>query len=193
MSRSFLFLLASARRDGNSELLARAAAQQLGAGAQQTWLDLTRLSLSDYVDERHAPGGATDGDEVEAVLHRATLDASDIVIVSPLYWYSLSSYAKRYLDYWSKWLATPDPGFKAKMAGRTLWGVTAMAHQQEVVAEPLRLTLHHTAAYMGMRFGGVLLGNGTRPGHVLADERAAARAKAFFAPEAPLAHFPYDA
>jgi hypothetical protein len=104
----------------------------------------------------------------------------------------VSSYAKRYLDYWSKWLSTPDPGFRDAMAGRTLWGVTAMAHREEEVAEPLVLTLHHTAAYMGMRFGGVLLGNGSRPGQVLTDERAAARAKTFFAQEAPLARFPYE-
>ncbi|QHC30495.1 hypothetical protein GR129_18500 [Streptomyces sp. HF10] len=53
------------------------------------------------------------------------------------------------------------------MAGRALWGVTAMAHREEAVAWPLELTLHHSAAYMGMNFGGVLRGNGTRPGHVL--------------------------
>ncbi|MFJ6796208.1 flavodoxin family protein [Streptomyces sp. NPDC091268] len=197
MARSFLFLLGSARPDGNSESLARAAAEQLGPGVEQTWLDLARLPLADYVDARHAEGNAERGttgpaDEAEAALHRATLAATDIVVVSPLYWYSVSSYAKRYLDYWSKWLSTPDPEFKAKMAGRTLWGVTAMAHRQEEVARPLVLTLHHTAAYMGMRFGGVLLGNGTRPGQVLADERAAARAKTFFAGEAPLARFPYE-
>jgi hypothetical protein len=103
----------------------------------------------------------------------------------------MSSYAKRYLDYWSKWLATPDPGFRSKMAGRTLWGVTAMAHREEEAADPLVLTLQHTAAFMGMRFGGVLLDNGSRPGQVLNDEQAAIRAKAFFAKEAPLARFPF--
>lgn len=191
MTSSFLFLLGSARTDGNSELLARAAAEQLPASADQRWLDLTRLHLPDYHDARHSsdPWPTRQGDE--ALLWEATLAATDIVIVSPLYWYSVSSYAKRYLDYWSRWLATPDPGFKAKMAGRTLWGVTAMAHREEVVAEPLILTLHHTAAYMGMRFGGVLLGNGSRPGQVLNDEKAVIRAKTFFAQEAPLARFPY--
>jgi multimeric flavodoxin WrbA len=191
MTRSFLFLLASARAEGNSELLARAAAEQLPGGTEQQWLDLTRLRLPDYCDARHATGSWPEQSHEEE-LRQATLAATDIVIVSPLYWYSVSSYAKRYLDYWSKWLATPDPEFKAKMGGRTLWGVTAMAHREEVVAEPLILTLHHTAAYMGMRFGGVLLGNGSRPGQVLGDEQAAVRAKTFFAGEAPLARFPYE-
>ncbi|MFZ3467753.1 flavodoxin family protein [Streptomyces sp. 4.24] len=192
MARSFLFLLGSARAEGNTELLARAAAEQLPGDTEQRWLDLSRLRLPDYQDVRHADGTWPREESDEALLREATLAATDVVIASPLYWYSLSSYAKRYLDHWSKWLVTPDPGFKEKMAGRTLWGVTAMAHSEEVVAEPLVLTLHHSAAYMGMRFGGVLLGNGSRPGQVLADERAAARAKTFFAREAPLARFPYE-
>jgi multimeric flavodoxin WrbA len=190
-TRSFLFLSASGRPDGNTELLARAAAEQLPSGTAQRWLDLAAHPLPDYQDGRHADGHWA-GQENEALLHGATLAATDIVIASPLYWYSLSSYAKRYLDYWSKWLRTPDPGFRAKMSGRTLWGVTTMAHAEEEVALPLELTLNHTAAYMGMRFGGVLLGHGSRPGQVLDDERALLRAKTFFASEAPLARFPYD-
>ncbi len=189
MTRSFLFLLASAREDGNTLTLARSAAEQLPAETEQCWLDLTELRLADFVDGRH-DGVAREQQDTEERLRQATLAATDIVIASPLYWYSLSSYAKRYLDYWSRWLATPDPGFRAKMAGRTLWGVTAMAHRESEFAEPLVLTLNHTAAYMGMRFGGVLLGNGSRPGQVLADEQAALRAKTFFAQNAPLACFP---
>lgn len=191
MSRSFLFLLSSARPGGNTELLARAAAEQLLAGTEQRWLNLAHLSLPDYSDTRHADSPWPE-QENEEPLRQATLTATDIVVASPLYWYSLSSYAKRYLDYWSKWLRTPDPGFREKMAGRTLWGVTAMAHREQEVAEPLVLTLHHTAAYMGMRFGGVLLGNGSQPGQVLDDEQALVRAKTFFARTAPLARFPYE-
>lgn len=78
------------------------------------------------------------------------------------------------------------------MAGRTLWGVTALAHEEEEVADPLIGTLNHSAAYMGMRFGGVLLGNGSKPGDVLTDSAALTRAKTFFAQEPPLARFPYD-
>ena len=50
----------------------------------------------------------------------------------------------------------------------------------------------NSAAYLGMRFGGVLLGNGSKPGDVLNDTEALARAKTFFAQDAPLARFPYE-
>jgi hypothetical protein len=45
---------------------------------------------------------------------------------------------------------------------------------------------------MGMRFGGVLLGNGSKPGDVLTDDAALTRAKTFFEQEAPSARFLYE-
>ena len=122
----------------------------------------------------------------------ATLGATDLVIASPLYWYSVSSHVKRYLDHWSGWLRTPGVDFRNRMAGRTLWGVTALAHAEEEVAAPLVATLNHSAAYLGMRFGGVLLGNGSKAGDVLHDPVALARARTFFDREAPFARFPYE-
>jgi multimeric flavodoxin WrbA len=191
MTRRFLFVLGSARAEGNSELLARRAAEQLPPDVEQEWIDLTELPLPDFEDLRHDNDHVRPTEGNVARLLDATLAATDIVIVSPLYWYSVSAQTKRYLDHWSGWLRTPGLDFKATLAGRTLWGVTALAHTQEVVADPLVGTLHNSAAYMGMRFGGVLLGNGSKPGDVLTDTAALTRAKTFFAQEAPLARFLY--
>ncbi|MET9577119.1 flavodoxin family protein [Streptomyces sp. DT199] len=192
MTRRFLFVLGSARAEGNSELLARRAAEQLPPDVEQEWIDLTELPVPDFEDLRHDSDHVRPTEGNVARLLDATLAATDIVIVSPLYWYSVSAQTKRYLDYWSGWLRTPGLDFKATLAGRTLWGVTALAHTQEVVADPLVGTLHNSAAYMGMRFGGVLLGNGSKPGDVLTDDAALTRAKTFFEREAPLARFLYE-
>ncbi|WP_093780909.1 flavodoxin family protein [Streptomyces sp. yr375] len=190
--RSFLFVLGSSRADGNSELLARAAADQLPSDVEQTWVSLARHPLPDFEDLRHDSDHVRPTEGSPALLLDATLAATDIVIVSPLYWYSVSAQTKRYLDHWSGWLRTPEIDFKATLAGRALWGVTALAHDETVVADPLVGTLHNSAAYLGMRFGGVLLGNGSKPGDVLRDTEALARAKTFFAQEAPLARFTYE-
>ena len=192
MTRRFLFVLGSARAEGNSELLARRAAEQLPPDVEQEWIDLTELPVPDFEDLRHDSDHVRPTEGNVARLLEATLAATDIVIVSPLYWYSVSAQTKRYLDYWSGWLRTPGLDFKATLAGRTLWGVTALAHTQEVVADPLVGTLHNSAAYMGMRFGGVLLGNGSKPGDVLTDDAALTRAKTFFEQEAPLARVLYE-
>ncbi|MFF5427383.1 MULTISPECIES: flavodoxin family protein [unclassified Streptomyces] len=189
--RSFLFVLGSSRSDGNTEILARAAAAQLPADVPQRWVDLNELDLPDFQDGRHETDGRPAG-ETEELLLRATTEATDIVIASPLYWYSVSAQTKRYLDYWSGWLNLPGSDFKQRMAGGTLWGVTVMADSDHVVADGLTTTLHHSAAYLRMRFGGVLTGTGSRPGRVRADEQAMIHAKTFFEREAPLARFPYE-
>ncbi|MEU0738406.1 NAD(P)H-dependent oxidoreductase [Streptomyces sp. NPDC006134] len=192
MSRRFLFVLGSSRPDGNTKSLARRAAEQLPESVEQQWIDLAEHPLPDFEDLRHDSDHVRPREGNAALLLDATLAATDIVIASPLYWYSVSALTKRYLDYWSGWLRTPGLDFKATLAGRTLWGVTALAHEEQEVADPLIGTLNNSAAYMGMRFGGVLLGNGSKPGDVLRDTEALARAKTFFAQEAPFARFPYE-
>ncbi|MFF1543413.1 flavodoxin family protein [Streptomyces sp. NPDC058291] len=190
--RRFLFVLGSSRPDGNTEALARAAAEQLPADVEQQWISLARHPLPDFEDLRH------DSDRVRptagntALLLDATLAATDIVIASPLYWYSVSAQTKRYLDHWAGWLRTPGLDFRAALAGRTLWGVTVLADGEPAVADPLAGTLRNSAAYLRMRFGGVLLGNGSKPGDVLSDTEALANAKTFFAREAPPARFPHE-
>ncbi|MGW1713736.1 flavodoxin family protein [Streptomyces sp. NPDC002156] len=180
MNRSFLFLLGSSRTDGNTEALSRRAAEQLPAEVEQHWLSLAEHPLPDFEDLRHDADHVRPTGNNTALLLDATLAATDIVIVSPLYWYSVSAPVKRYLDYWSGWLRTPDLDFKATLAGRTLWGVTVLADPDPALADPLVGTLRNSAAYMGMRFGGVLLGNGSKPGDVLKDTGALTRAKTFF-------------
>ncbi|MQY35453.1 putative NAD(P)H-dependent FMN-containing oxidoreductase YwqN [Streptomyces sp. RB17] len=193
MSRRFLFVLGSARAEGNTELLARAAAEQLPGDVEQRWIRLAEHPLPDFVDLRHDSDHVRPpSDSATGLLLDATLAATDIVIASPLYWYSLSGLTKRYLDYWSGWLRTPGVDFKATLAGRTLWGIAALAHDEPSVADPYAGTLNNSAAYMGMRFGGVLLGNGSARGDVLKDADALARAKTFFAQDAPFARFPYE-
>lgn len=193
MTRRFLFVLGSARPDGNTEMLARRAADQLPPDVAQEWIDLADSPLPDFEDLRHDSDRVRPREGSAALLLDATVAATDVVIVSPLYWYSVSAGTKRYLDHWTGWLRTPGLDFRSTMAGRTLWGVTVLAHDQPVVADPLIGTLNHTAAYLKMRFGGVLLGNGSKPGDVLKDTGALARAKTFFAREAPLARHPHEA
>ncbi|MFG2500068.1 flavodoxin family protein [Streptomyces sp. NPDC048441] len=191
-TRKFLFVLGSSRPDGNSEILARRAAEQLPSDVEQRWLNLADHPLADFEDLRHDSDFVRPSGDSARLLLDATVEATDIVIVSPLYWFSVSATTKRYLDYWSGWLRIPSVDFKATMAGRTLWGVTALAGSEPVVAEPLVGTLRNSAAYLGMRFGGVLLGNGSKPGDVLKDEHALTEAKTFFAQEPQVARFPYE-
>jgi multimeric flavodoxin WrbA len=182
--RHFAFVLGSARVGGNSETLARHAAEHLPTGTTCTWLDLTSpdLRLDPFNDYRHDPERHTypyPTGPGKALLE-ATLAATDLVIVSPLYWYSVSADVKLYMDHWTGWIRTPGVDFKARMGGKRMWGVTVMSDEDPTLAEPLVGTLRITADYLKMPFGGVLLGYGNRPDDVLRNQETLNRAKTFF-------------
>ena len=181
MKRSFLFILGSARRDGNTELLARKAAAQLPADIPQQWLHLLDLPLPPFEDIRHSVGVYPEPVGNERILLDATLAASDIVVASPLYWYSVSSSTKLYLDYWSAWLRVPSADFRKNMGGKTLWAISANSDEDGGrLSQPLIDMLRFSAEYMDMHWGGALLGYGNRPGDVMADEAGMEMAKRFF-------------
>ncbi|MGE3149431.1 MAG: flavodoxin family protein [Pseudorhodoplanes sp.] len=180
MERQFLFLVSSARKHGNTESLARLAAGAISARHSQTWFHLADMRLEPFEDLRHDESGYSHPCGNEKVLLDQTLASSDIVFVTPLYWYSLPSNAKMYLDYWSKWLRLEGVDFRRGMAGKTLWVVCVLGDKDEEKARPLISTFRIIADYLKMSFGGVLLGNGSRPGDIGKDLPALENARSFF-------------
>lgn len=181
VDRRILFLVASARHGGNTEWLARLAADRLGESVAQRWLHLDDHRLPRFEDLRHdssrvyeVPSGGA------RTLLDATLAATDIVMVAPLYWYGLPASAKLYLDHWSGWMRLAVVDFRARMAGKTLRAITMVSEEDRRVADPLIATLRLTADYMAMKWGGALVGYGNRPGDVAADTSAVVAATAFF-------------
>ena len=177
-ARRFLFLLGSTRRLGNSEQLAYCAAHHLPPQASQQWLHLLDYPLPIFEDLRHhgvyqAPAGNA------KVLLEATLNATDLVLVAPLYWYSLPAPAKHYLDYWSAWLRTPTIDFRAQMQGKRLWVITVSSGPRHE-AQPMEDALIMSAAYLQMDWSGMLFGTGSRPNDIQHDTQALRHAKSFF-------------
>ena len=180
--RKFLFILGSARNDGNTEHLARSAARSLSPSTKQTWIHLLEHRLPLFEDIRHHESRKYSiASASEKLLLDATLDATDIVIASPVYWYSISAATKLYLDHWSGWMRLEGIDFKMRMAAKTLWAVSALSDHEWSGAQPLIDTLRLSAEYMKMNWGGVLLGYGNRPGDVLNHEDSLERAEKFFA------------
>lgn len=180
-TRRFQFILSSARPDGNSEYLARVAAKTLPSGAEAHWFDLSKNILPPYRDRRHEEGYTFNQPAgIEGEAFALTLAATDIVMVVPLYWYGVPSAAKLYLDYWADWLRVPGADFKARMAGKIMWGVSAVSDPDPTLAEPLAGTLRYSARFLKMQWGGVLYGLGSKPGDVKGDKKAHADAERFF-------------
>jgi multimeric flavodoxin WrbA len=174
----FTFLNASVRDPaqcpGNTETLARAAASTLPPQVSQHWLRLADMQLAPFVDQRHSVGEypAPTGDL--ATLAQATLAATDLVFVSPVYWYSLPAPLKLYLDHWSAWMRVPAMDFKARMAAKTLWLITTSGDRAK--AQPMIDSVQLCAQFLSMRWGGVLWAKGGAPGAVAGDAAALAAA-----------------
>ena len=180
--REFLFIIGSARSGGNTELLARHAAEFLPENVTRKWLSLNEHPLPVFEDIRHEEGREYEIEtEGSSILLNATLAATDLVIASPLYWYSVSASVKLYLDHWSGWMRVEGVDFRKRMGGKRMWAITALSDEEFSVANPLIETLRLSAKYMKMTFAGTLIGFGNRPGDVLNDAASMERASRYFA------------
>jgi multimeric flavodoxin WrbA len=178
--RNFLFLATSTREPGhlgNTEWLAQQCAATLPADAKQAWLHLTRMAIPPFVDQRHTTGQypAPEGDM--KMLLEATMAATDIVLVSPVYWYSIPAPLKAYIDHWSAWMRIPGVPFKEEMAKKTLRLVTTSGDRAK--AQPMIDSLQLCAQFLAMPWGGALWGKGGPPDAVKADIAAVEQAKSF--------------
>src|SRR3954471_19437624 len=151
--RSFLFVVSSTRIGGNTETLARAAARTLSPEFEQTWIRLTDHPLPPFEDTRHSTGYAPPEGNAK-LLCDATLAATDLVLVVPVYWYSFPTPLKLYLDHWSAWMRIPQLKFKETLAGRTLHGVVVDSDEDPADGSSLPVidALRRTAEYMGMKW-----------------------------------------
>ena len=177
--RHFLFLIASGRENGNAEQLARIAAQGVPEGAVQTWLRLQDLPLPPFHDIRHSVGVYPKPAGNLKTLLEATLACTDLVMVAPLYWYSLPASLKLYLDHWSGLMRVPDLEFRQRMRGKTMWVISSSSGDPEE-AQPLFDTLRLSAEYMHMHWGGSILGSGSKPGEAVQDEEIVRQARGLF-------------
>jgi multimeric flavodoxin WrbA len=180
MSR-FLFLNASTREPGhigNSETLARHAAAALPAGTEQHWLKLAELALPPFVDLRHTAGTYPMPEGDARRLLDQTLAATDLVFVSPVYWFSIPSPLKTYLDHWSGWLRVPGLDFKERMAGKRLWVIATSGNREK--AQAMFDSYRLCAEFLGLQWQEPLWGKGGAPDAVLADSAALSAAQTCF-------------
>jgi multimeric flavodoxin WrbA len=182
MASHYLFLTASTRESGhlgNTEWLAQQAAQHLPAGAQATWHHLARMQAPPFVDLRHTAGQYPMPEGDMHTLLQATLACTDLVLVAPVYWYSMPATLKLYLDHWSAWMRIPGVPFKDSMAQKTLHLITTSGDRAK--AQPMIDSVALCAAFLNMRFAGTLWGKGGPPAAVQADTQAVAQTATFFA------------
>jgi multimeric flavodoxin WrbA len=182
MTSKYLFLVASTRESGhlgNTEWLAQQAAAHLPAGTEQTWLHLAAMQLPPFVDLRHTVGQYPMPQGDMLTLLKATLACTHLVLVAPVYWYSIPAPLKIYLDHWSGWMRIPEVPFKDTMAQKTMQLITTSGDRTK--AQPMIDSITLCAGFLSMHYAGTLWGKGGPPAAVQADAQAIAQAQQFFA------------
>ncbi len=137
-------LFASARRNGNTGQLMDRIATELGIEV----VDLSTLRMSPY-DYEHR----NRDDDFEPLMQRV-LAYDQLILASPVYWYSVSSAMKVFLDRISDFLDLPD----LLDAGRKLrgkQGYVVCTSIYDEVPQPFRGAFLDTFDYLGIRFGGL--------------------------------------
>ena len=180
MSHHYLFLIASTRENGhlgNTEWLAGQAAAGLPPDIGQSWLHLSRMALEPFTDQRHTAGQYPEPVGDMKTLLDATMAATDIVFVSPVYWYSIPAPLKTYLDHWSAWMRIPGLPFKDAMARKTLRLITTSGDRAK--AQPMIDSVRLCAQFLSMHWGGELWGKGGPPRAIESDKDAIAAASGF--------------
>lgn len=180
-AKHVLFLVASTRVPGvlgNTEWLARQAAAALPAEVTQTWVHLNEVHLPDFVDHRHDVGTYPMPEGPALELLNQTLAADELVLVAPVYWYSLPAKLKLYLDHFSAWMRVPGLDFKARMATKRLWLVSTSGDRTK--AQPTIDSVRLCAEFLGMGWQGALWGKGGPPEAVQQDGQAIEAARAYF-------------
>ncbi|WP_083955694.1 flavodoxin family protein [Brevibacillus parabrevis] len=170
---NILVLHGSSREGGNTEQLTNIALE----GIPHTSIHLREKNILPIHDQRHVEGGFTavadDYDEVtEAVL------AHDFLIFStPIYWYGMSGYMKNYVDRWSQSLRDKRYAFKESLGRKQAYVITTGGDQPRIKGLPLIQQFQYVFSFVGVRYAGYIIGEGNKPGDVLADAQAVASAK----------------
>lgn len=157
------------RPNGNSELLADHAVQGLPA---------EKIYLKDYLikpieDMRHSPEGFGDrNDDYNSIIDRIL--PHDILIFStPIYWYSMSGTMKNFVDRWSQTLRDPNyPDFKSKLGAKKAYVIAVGGDNPSIKGLPMIQQFKYIFDFMGIDFGGYILGEGSKPEDVLQDKKA---------------------
>lgn len=180
MSKKIVVLFGSSRDGGNTEYLAEAALEP--------WHECTieRIYLKNYwiepiIDKRHLSGFSKISDDYEAVCLKV-MSADIIIFATPIYWYSMSTQTKTFIDRFTDTLRHPSLDLKACMKNKHLYVVCTGANPNEEITRPMLDTFKLIANYFDMTFMGSLWANTNKPKDILNQMEVLERAKELLSP-----------
>jgi multimeric flavodoxin WrbA len=157
------------RRNGNTEILTEQAIKGL---------EVERIYLRDHFiqpieDLRHTADGFHEiNDEYNSIIDRM-LQHDILIFSTPIYWFSMSSYMKTFIDRWSQTMRDSKyPDFKDRMIDKKAYVIAVGGDTPKLKGLPLIQQFHYIFSFIGTQFEGYILGKGNKPGDILQDKEA---------------------
>ena len=141
-------------------------------------LSVAKILLRDYtvfpiIDMRHDSGGFKKREDDYHTIIDQILPHKILIFSTPIYWYSMSGLMKNFVDRWSHSLRDSDyPDFKAQMAKKTVYVIAVGGDNPHVKGLPMIQQFQHIFDFMGIEFGGYIIGVGNKPKDILEDKKA---------------------
>jgi len=174
-----LVVCASPRRDGNSALLAQAAARGLAEAGHEVDVvhadDIVQAFLRDCRRCRTLDGECAIEDGFQVAFFDKYLPADGILVATPIYWYGMSAQLKAFFDRMFCYVAASHPrsdAIIAGMKGKRLGLLLSSEENFPAVSAPIILQLQEFARYTRSTFVDVVPGNGNARGEVASDPHA---------------------
>ncbi|MFO1441858.1 flavodoxin family protein [Bacillus sp. Bva_UNVM-123] len=157
------------RQNGNAEVLT----EHVIKGIASEKIYLSDHTIQPIIDMRHSQEGFQErNDDYNSIIDRI-LPHNIIIFSTPIYWYSMSGTMKNFIDRWSQTLRDANyPDFKNKMASKKAFVVAVGGDDPQIKGLPMIQQFNYIFDFVGMNFGGYILGEGNKPGDVLQDQTA---------------------
>ena len=166
-------LLASSRRDGNSEMLTNRVLQ----GIEHDEVFLLDHRMEPIWDQRHDEAGFSPVEDDYEPLLQKFLEQDIIVFAVPLYWFGMPGQLKVFFDRWSQYMRDERFNLKERLHGKKAYViVTGSSPDPKIAGLPLVQQFGYLFDYMAMDFEDYVIGYGNKPGEIMDDPYALAKA-----------------
>lgn len=169
-----MYTIYGSSRKGNSEWLGVRAFE----GIPHMSVDLANTMIQPVEDRRHHGGFLPIGDDYRRIVEEM-LEHDDIVFITPIYWYSMSTKMKLFIDRFSESLRDEDLRFRERMQGKRFHLIAVGGDDPKEKGRALVTQFDHIATFLGARLETAILAEGNAPRDVERDTVALAEIDAF--------------
>jgi multimeric flavodoxin WrbA len=172
-----LGIMGSPRVGGNSDILldeALAGAKAVGAEVEKIILDKKKIAGCKDCKKCNKTGICVLKDDMLEI-HKKILEADAIIHSVPVYFWSMTSQMKAYLDRWCAFFDAEwrwQKAYYPKMKGKRIGLITVCGDPNVHTADPIVLSFKSTAEMTKLTWLGVVMTSANDKGDIINDETA---------------------